>query len=67
MQQPGAGVDQVGNRLGLCQVDLVVKKGSFSKFAGQAQSCQHGLAVGISGLSCFQAARQQQLQHHRPP
>jgi hypothetical protein len=63
-----AGVDQVGNRLGLHQVDFVVQKRAFAKFARlrQPQPGQAGLAVGALGLRHFQAARQQQLQHHRP-
>jgi hypothetical protein len=44
----GAGVDQVGNRLGLRQVDLVVEKGPLGEFArlGHAQAGQGGLACG---------------------
>ncbi len=57
----GAGVDQVGNRLGLGQVDLVVQERPLGELAGlgQAQARQ-------SGLRRLQAARQQQLQHHGP-
>ena len=54
----GVGVDQVGDRLGLRQVDLVVQESAFGEFARlcHAQS---------DGGTSFDAARQQQLQHHR--
>ena len=64
----GAGVDQVGNRLGLGQVDLVVQEGSFGELArqGDAQAAQIGLAGSrVGGGTRLQAACQQQLQHHR--
>ena len=62
----GAGIDEVGNRLGLGQVDLVVEKSTLGELAGlgQAQPSQHRLAVFIGALCCFQTACQQQLQHH---
>ena len=63
----GAGIDQVGNGLGLGQVDFVVEEGPLGKFArlGQAQMGQHGQALGGHRLRHFQAALQQQLQHDR--
>ncbi|ANY61086.1 hypothetical protein MA05_01965 [Comamonas aquatica] len=62
----GAGVDQVGNRLGLGQVDLVVEEGALGELTGlgQAQAGQDRGAVGPRRLRGLQAARQQQLQHH---
>jgi hypothetical protein len=63
----GAGVDQVGHRLGLGQVELVVEEGALGELAGlgQAQAGQARLA-GVGALQRrLQAARQQQLQHHR--
>ena len=63
----GAGVDQVSNRLGLGQVDLVVQKCPLGELAWlrHAQPRQHR-ACARGALRCFQAARQQQLKHHRP-
>ena len=54
----GAGVDQVGYRLGLGQVDLVVQKGPLAEFTRPRQPQTQTLAK-------LQAARHQQLQHHR--
>ena len=63
----GAGVDQIGNGLGLCQVDLVVQKCALGELArlSQTQAGQGGLATARQGLRRFQATRQQQLQHYR--
>ena len=63
----GAGIDQIGNRFGLGQVDLVVEKRAFGELAGlgQAQARQQGLARAIGLRRGFEAAREQQLQHHR--
>jgi hypothetical protein len=52
----GAGVDQVGHRLGLRQVELAVEEGALRELAGLGRS-RPGQQV--------EAARQQQLQHHR--
>ena len=73
----GAGIDQVGNRFGLGQVELVVQKGTLAELArlGHAQAGQQRrLRVVLCGLRRFlwmgrlgrhlQAAGQQQLQHH---
>ena len=65
----GAGINQVGNGLGLRQVDFVVQKSPLRELArlGRAQAWQQGLAGQRIGLGCcLQAALQQQLQHHRP-
>ena len=56
----GAGIDQVGDGLGLGQVDLVVEEGALGEFAGLGHPQADAPAPGL------QAARQQQLQHHRP-
>jgi len=55
----GAGVDQVGDCLGLGEVEAVVEEGAAGEFArrGHAQADR---------AACLQAARQQHLQHHRP-
>ena len=51
---PGAGVDQVGDRLGLGQVELVVEEGPLGEFA----------RAGQAGAQ-LQAALQQQVHDHR--
>ena len=56
----GAGVDEVGHRLGLRQVELVVEEGPLGELARLRQP-----RLGVGGLQRLQAARQQQLQHHR--
>jgi hypothetical protein len=64
----GAGIDQVGNRFGLRQVDLVVQKSALRKLARlrHAQTGQARLAGGRVVLGRrLQAARHQQLQNHR--
>ena len=76
----GAGIDQVGNGFGLCQVELVVQKCPLAELArlGQAQARQHCASGGVlafigidARLPCWhglcrhlQATCQQQLQHH---
>ena len=55
----GARIDQVGDGFGLRQVDLVVEEGALGELA------RLGHAQARRGAR-FQAARQQQLQHHRP-
>jgi hypothetical protein len=65
----GAGVDQVGNRFGLGQVDLVVQKSALRKLAGlrHAQAGQTRPACGrVHFGRCLQTPRHQQLQNHRP-
>lgn len=54
----GAGLDQVGDGFGLGQVQLVVEEGAARKLAGLG----HAQADAVAGP---QAARQQQLHHHR--
>ena len=66
----GAGVDQVGDGLGLGQVNLVVEECPLGELAGigHAQAGEAGLSAGGIDLgSGLQAAGQQQLQHHRSP
>ena len=65
----GAGVDQVGDGLGLREVDLVVEEGALGELAGprqpqagQPRASAGGVDLGGGG----EAAREQQLQHHRP-
>ncbi len=63
----GAGVDQVGDRLGLREVDLVVQERALGELAGprQPQARQARPARGTVRLAGgLQAAGQQQLQHH---
>ncbi len=55
----GAGVDQVGHRLGLRQVELVVQERPLRELAGLGQPQPERLP----GL---EHPAQQQLQHHRP-
>ncbi len=55
----GAGVDQVGHRLGLGQVELAVEERALGELAGLGEAQAHRRA----GLH---AARQQHLQQHRP-
>src|SRR5690606_10543461 len=50
----GAGFDEVGNGLGLRQVQLVVEKGALTEFAGARQSGAE-----------LDAAGQQHVEHHR--
>lgn len=54
----GAGLDQVGDGFGLGQVQLVVEEGAARELAGLG----HAQADAVAGP---QAARQQQLHHHR--
>ena len=49
----GTGLDQVGNRFGLGQVELVVEKGTFTELTRTRQSCAQ-----------LQAALQQHVEHH---
>ena len=64
----GARVDQVGHRLGLGQVELVVEEGALGELAGlgeaqAAAGAPRRMRVGLGrGL---EAAREQQLQHDR--
>ena len=53
----GSGVtgDQIGNRLGLSQVEFIVEKGAFGKFAGSSWPRTE-----------FHHSRQQQIHDHRP-
>jgi len=63
-----AGVDQVGNRLGLGEIDLSVEKGTLAELSrfSHAQSGQPALAaVGVDFFGRLEAACEQQLQHHR--
>ena len=65
----GAGVNQVSHGLGLGQIHLVVQEGALGEFARarDTHAGQTGRACGrIGGQTRLNAARQQQLQHHRP-
>ena len=64
----GAGVDQVGDGLGLRQVELVVEKRALGELArpGDAQGGQDGRSVAaVDRRRGFETAREQQLQHDR--
>ena len=64
-----AGVDQIGNRFGLRQIDFVVQKSTFRKLTRlrHPQTRQTRLARGRVGFGRrLEATRYQQLQHHRP-
>ena len=50
----GAGLDQVGDGLGLGQVELVVEKCTLAELTGPSQACTQ-----------LQATAQQQVEHHR--
>jgi hypothetical protein len=52
------GIDQVGHGLGLGQVELAVEKGAQRELARLRQA-------QVARRAEFEAARQQQLQHHR--
>ena len=62
----GVGVDQVGDRLGLRQVELAVEERAQRELAGLRQSQARRAARRLASISRrLQAARKQQLQHHR--
>jgi hypothetical protein len=55
----GAGVDQIGDGFGLREVNLVVQKSAFGELTG-------GGYAQTNFFTSLQAARQQELQYHRP-
>ena len=64
----GAGVDQIGDGLGLGQIDLVIEKRALGELTGLGYAqARHARPAGggICLRAGFQAAREQQLQHHR--
>jgi hypothetical protein len=63
----GAGVDQVGNRFGLGQINFVIQNARSENSPGCAsrRPGTRALAPDLAFWARFQAAGQQQLQHHR--
>ena len=64
-----AGINQVSHRLGLGQIHLVVQESALGEFAGARNANARQPRRTRGRIACqtrFNAARQQQLQHHRP-
>ena len=63
----GAGVDQVGNGLGLRQIHLAVQKCALAEFAGPRHAqAREDFALPTERDRDFQGSGQQTLQNHRP-
>ena len=65
----GAGIDQVGNGLCLRQIDLVIQKSPLRKLTRQRHPQTRKTRRRLDRTerrTGFEAAGQQQLQHHRP-